>query len=281
MDEQPDKPRGQPRNVNPEDVGDGRGAADNGHIAFVEIAEWLELFLARKTLADGFCGVSAPLNRHLGDPGQRAAVFTECQSKIADDANLRKVRHGQLGIHFDAAAAVGFSTCAQRQLPAEFRRSHAARPQNRPSRQLFRVFAAAVGDAVAIDVGNHHAFQDLDAELLHQTLCFCRKVFRKSRQDARAAFHQHDLSFLRPDVTEVVAERFARDFGQRSGKLHARRARADDDEREPGPRLLVTRGPLGAFESIKDFVADGRSFFDGFQAGGGLPPGVFTVVRRL
>ena len=146
---------------------------------------------------------------------------------------------------------------------------------------MFRLFATAVGDAVAIDVGHHHAFQDLDAEFLHQTLCFCRKVFRKSRQDARAAFHQHDLSFLRPDVTEVVAERFARDFGQRSGKLHARRAPADDDERAPSPRLLVIRGPLGAFESIKDFVADGGGLFDALQTGRPFAPRIVPVVGGL
>lgn len=41
VDEEPDQPGGKTGNVNAENVGDSGGAADDGHIAFVEVMEAL------------------------------------------------------------------------------------------------------------------------------------------------------------------------------------------------------------------------------------------------
>jgi len=39
MDEEPDQPGGKTGNVNAENVGDGGGAADDGHVSLVEVME--------------------------------------------------------------------------------------------------------------------------------------------------------------------------------------------------------------------------------------------------
>src|SRR4029077_8856478 len=46
MDEQPDQPRRKAGDMKPKNVRDGRRAADNGHVAFVEIFEWWRRRLA-------------------------------------------------------------------------------------------------------------------------------------------------------------------------------------------------------------------------------------------
>jgi hypothetical protein len=52
------------------------------------------------------------------------------------------------------------------------------------------------------------------------------------------------------DRAEVAAQRVARYLAQRTGQLHARRARSDDDERHP----LLSSGRVGF--SLRGFVGD-------------------------
>jgi hypothetical protein len=68
VDEEPDEPGDETGHVDAENVGDGGGAADDGHVAFVEIFEGWKSAAGEASL-DKFCGVAAALNGDLGDAG--------------------------------------------------------------------------------------------------------------------------------------------------------------------------------------------------------------------
>jgi len=68
MDEEPDAPGNETGNVDAENIGDGGGAADDSHVAFVEIFERRQR-AACKTRFDEFAGVAAALDGDLRDAG--------------------------------------------------------------------------------------------------------------------------------------------------------------------------------------------------------------------
>ena len=82
-------------------------------------------------------------------------------------------------------------------------------------------------------------------------------------------------------MAEVVLEGFVGDFGEGSGELQSGSSGADNHESEPGAGFFVAGGALGAFKGVKNFVADGGGFLDGFQAGGPFAPGIVAVVGGL
>lgn len=75
VDEKPDKPGGKTGNVNAENVGDGGGASDDGHFAFVEVMEARRRSFTCKTRGDDFCGEAAALDGDLGDAGEGLVFF--------------------------------------------------------------------------------------------------------------------------------------------------------------------------------------------------------------
>ena len=77
MDEEPYEPRGQAGDVEAENVGDGGGASDDGHVAFVDVVKRRRSGLARETGEDDFGGVAAALNGDLGDAGEKLP-FPRC-----------------------------------------------------------------------------------------------------------------------------------------------------------------------------------------------------------
>src|SRR5260370_13254493 len=106
MDEEPDEPGEKTGDVQTENVGDGSGAADDGHVALIEIAEGRNRLLPVQARPDGFCGVASALNGDLSDTGERLAVLVEREGEIAPDENIGLVRNGEIRKHLDAAAAM-------------------------------------------------------------------------------------------------------------------------------------------------------------------------------
>src|ERR1700722_20742250 len=64
VDEDPDEPGGQARDLQPVQIGDGGEAAESSEISFVEIMKWFGLF-AVKTRANHFRDIGALLNGGL------------------------------------------------------------------------------------------------------------------------------------------------------------------------------------------------------------------------
>jgi len=96
-----------------ENIGNRSGAADYGHVSFVEIVERVLGFFAFNAGLDGFGGVGSTLNGDLSDTGQGLAVFfIRGVSEIADDKYVGVIGDGEIGIYFDAAAFIGFGVSA-------------------------------------------------------------------------------------------------------------------------------------------------------------------------
>src|ERR1700688_1318370 len=95
-----------------ENVGDRGGAADYGHVSFVEVAECgVGLFVFDAGL-DGFGGKGSALDGYLSDAGHGLSIFIWGVSEIPDDKYVGIIGDGQVGIYFDAAASIGFGVSA-------------------------------------------------------------------------------------------------------------------------------------------------------------------------
>src|SRR5208283_5706882 len=75
VNEQPDKPGGETGNVNAENVGDGGGASDDGHVSLVEVMEARRRCFAGQARGDDFCGETAALDGDLSDTGKGLIFF--------------------------------------------------------------------------------------------------------------------------------------------------------------------------------------------------------------
>jgi len=77
-----------------ENIGNGCGATDDGHVSFIEIMKRLYLLLSFQSGANGLCGVAAALNGHLRDTRQRPPISAERKCQIACDKNIRVTGNG-------------------------------------------------------------------------------------------------------------------------------------------------------------------------------------------
>ena len=102
VDEKPEAPGDEAGNVDSENIGDGGGAADDGHVAFVEILE------GRKSAAseagfDEFGSITAALDGDLGDARERIAFCVVGDGEIAEDKNFGMIGDGEVGLDLEAA----------------------------------------------------------------------------------------------------------------------------------------------------------------------------------
>src|SRR5258708_14028702 len=144
MNEEPNEPSGQAPDVQAEDVGHGGSAADDGHVAFVEIMKRRQIFLALQPGANSFCGVGAALNGKLRDTGKELRIFSVGGGEIADYKNFRIVGNGQVRANFDATTAIGFCLGALGEFSAERCGHDTARPDDSFRGELFGGVAASV-----------------------------------------------------------------------------------------------------------------------------------------
>ena len=97
---------------------------------------------------------------------------------------------------------------------AKRRSDNSAGPQHGLGRQRFTSIPAVKGDAIAVDIGYHHALHNLNAQFSHQFLRLRGKRFRIRGQNARAALHQQNPGVARINMPEVVLQCFVGDFRQ-------------------------------------------------------------------
>ena len=110
-------------------------------------------------------------------------------------------------------------------------------------------------------------FADLDAEARDELFGFGGEIFGIGGKNTRTAFEENDSSFFGTDAAEIVAKRFASNFGESAGEFEAGGAGTDDDEGEPGAGFGFGGGAFGTFEGEEELVADGGGFLNGFEAG--------------
>src|SRR5580693_8902544 len=93
-------------------VGDRGGAADYGHVSFIEIVERGFGFFVFDAGLDGFGREGSALDGDLSDAGHGLSIFVCGVSQIADDEYVGIIGDGEIGVYFDAAAFVGFGVSA-------------------------------------------------------------------------------------------------------------------------------------------------------------------------
>src|SRR5215471_438824 len=212
MDEEPDEPSEETGDVQSENIGDGRGATDDGHVALVEIVEGWNRLLPLQARLDGFCGIASTLNSDLRDAGKRLAVFVEGKGEIADDENIGIVGNGEIGKHLDASAAISFGVSAFGNFAAEVVGSNAAGPKN-GARGKFGVCAVVgVVNAIGVDIVDHGVFQNFDAETGNEFFRFGGKILGVSGEYARSAIKKNNAGFGGIDVAKIIAKSFASNF---------------------------------------------------------------------
>jgi hypothetical protein len=281
MDEEPDEPGEEARDMQTENVGDGPGTTDDRHIALVEIVERWNGVLSFEARLDHICGVTAALNSDLRDTRERLAVLIEGKGKIANDEDIEILGNGEIRKHLDAAAAIGFGVGAFGNFASELVGSDTSGPEDGARGEPGVRAIVSVVDAIGIDIVDHGAGENFDAEAGNEFLGSGGKIVRVGGEDARRAIQKEDAGFGGIDVAKIVAKSFAGNFRKCAGKFEASGAGTYDHEGEPGAGLGFRGGALGAFESVQEFVANGGGFFDGFEAGSDGAPGVVAVVRGL
>src|SRR5689334_15466656 len=81
-----------------------------------------------------------------------------------------------------------------------------------------------------------------------------------------ARLDQHDSRRGRIDVPEILRQRLARDFRERSRKLNSRRSTANDDERQEPPLSFRIALALRRFERQKNLASYLERIVQGFQS---------------
>src|SRR5262249_35026990 len=78
---------------------------------------------------------------------------------------------------------------------------------------------------------------------------------------------------------KLLAQSVACELPDLAGHLDTRRARADDDEREPGLALVRVAHGLGRLERAEEAAADEERALERLHLGGGRAPVVVAEVR--
>src|SRR5215471_3150453 len=195
MDKEPDEPRRKARNVEAEDIGNGCGAANDGHVAFVEVPEGAWGRTTFDARANHFRGVAAALNGSLRDTRQRLVLFVACKREVTGNKDIRKIRNGEIGIHADLADAVGLGAGALRDDATETGGDDPASPENVFGVHAFDLVALFVLNSVGVDASDEGVFVDFDTEVRDQFFSLRRKVFGIDTQYPRRTFEENDAGF--------------------------------------------------------------------------------------
>jgi hypothetical protein len=83
------------------------------------------------------------------------------------------------------------------------------------------------------DVGHAAGGADLHADAVEGSLCDIREFRSKGGEDCRTGIEQQDAQRGRVDLAKVPLQGTVRKLGDLTGHLNARRAGADDHERQP------------------------------------------------
>jgi hypothetical protein len=147
-----------------------------------------------------------------------------------------------------------------------------------PNRLLLA--AGLEADALVVDRGDARVQPHLDVPLLERPLARLGQLRWIRAEHPIAALEQHHLDLGRIDRAEVVGQRVEADLAERAGQLDARRATADDDERQPLALRDRIRLALGRFVRGEDPLADLEGVVDRLEARRDLVPRVAEVRMR-
>ena len=108
-------------------------------------------------------------------------------------------------------------------------------------------------DALLVNAGDPRADVDLDSHVSQVARRALSQRLGEGRQDRRPGVEQDDSRRGRIDVTEVPAQRSARQLGELARELDTRRSRADDDERQPAASCVgsVSRSAISKAPKIR------------------------------
>ena len=242
------------------DRADGGVAADRGQVAKVAVAEARRRLRPREARADDGRGVPAHLHGGRGDAGHRPAVRAR---EVAGDEHLRVAGQRQVGRDRHAAAR---GPAAR---PSERRQRRAATPGGPDDRARRDALRARRSTPVASTPVTCASGVHLHAEVLELA---ARRACRAAPADSAGSTRPPPRpgatrARRRVDAAEVVAQRVARDLGERAGQLDAGRPAADDDERQPGRRASASALALGRLERAQDAPPELQRVLDRLQPG--------------
>ena len=174
----------------------------------------------------------------------------------------------QVGVHADPAGPVHRRTGLLAQQLAERAGLHAGRPH------LGGGLDAPTGavlvldlDAPLVDVDDHRAELDLDAELLQRVLGLLAQRPAERREHLGRRVEQDHPGLARVDPAEVAVQRAVRQLGDLAGHLDAGGARAHDDEGQQPVDLVLVVGELRQLEGAEDAAAQLEGVVDALHAG--------------
>ena len=147
-------------------------------------------------------------------------------------------------------------------------------PQHGPCIEAFGAQCHPAG----IDTGDPRVLANLDAQPQQRSSRGVAQLRREGWKNGRPRLDEHDARRVRVDVAELLA-RLAGDLGKRSGKLDARRAAADEHERQQ-PLLPRRVGfALRALERDENAAPDVERILERLQAGRVRSPLVVAEIR--
>ncbi|AKV04650.1 hypothetical protein AKJ09_11313 [Labilithrix luteola] len=230
------------------------------------------------------------MHGHGADTGKEFSVLLEVRH-VTDREDLWKTGERAVVFDEDAALAVERNALGSETCP-EVVRANTGAPDDGGREQVIELFPASesgqlvvrddfeVG-AVGPDVHDARIRADLDPELAELVDGAARQIFGEARQEARSSFDQDDARGSRVDRAEILAQDEARELGDRSGELHARRPAADDHEGQQLATLALVVGALGTLEGDEHPASNFDRVFDALQARRKALPIVVTEVRGL
>ena len=275
MDPEPHQPRHDAGDPELPDHRDRPEAADDRHGALVEVGERILRLLALDAVADLLGGVLRALDRDLRDAGQVVEG-----DHVAHHEDLGVARQREVGVHRDPAGTVQRRAGLLRERLAERVRLHAGGPDlgDRGDALDATVLELHLETAL-VDVGDHGAEHDLDAELLQLVLGLLAELGTEGGQHLARCVDEHHARRAGVDGAEVLAERAVGQLGDLAGHLHPRGTRAHDDEGEEVVDLVTAgRGDLGHLERTEDPPAELERVVDALHAGGELGEVVVAEV---
>jgi hypothetical protein len=172
-------------------------------------------------------------------------------------------------------ASVGSGAIRHAERRGERRRGNARRPEHGLRRKplgdaALRSLSSTrrpPGHAVLVDCNHERRGAHFDAKPFERAPGGRAELLRERRQHVGAAFEEHDPCRLRANAPEILWQRFARDLGERAGQFDARRAAADDGERQQAALSSGIRFALGCFERQQHAPADVERIVQRLQPG--------------
>ena len=241
-------------------VDDGFAAADRGHGTEVFIMEVFEVFLAVNEMHDVVEGNLCFLHGNRSNRRQRTfrAVLEVCA--VTDGKNILAAFDLQLFVDDDTAAAVNFTAafCNERHS------LDAGCPDDGVRRDDGTILELEVLTIVIDDLRTQHDINTLVAQDFDGMLA---EVRSNHRQDIRRGFDELDADFVEVQMMEFFLLDLD-ELGNSAGFLDARRATANDDERQHATAFFRILALIGTLEHMQDMVADVESLLQRLHAVG-------------